>query len=400
MIEREMAAELRERFDRYPFVIVTGPRQSGKTTLCRSVFEQPGCGYVSLDALDRRAHAQADPRGFLASLGTPAIIDEVQHVPDLFSYLKELADLDGRNGQYVLTGSENLKLSDKVRESLAGRASQLRLLPLSLAEVRSAGATTSFGDIAYSGFYPRIVAERLEPREVLTDYFEMYVERDVGRMGGVGDLSAFRQFVALCAGRVGTLLDLTSLSDDVGVARSTIRKWLTVLERSYIAFLLPPYFANIRKRLVKSPKLYFYDVGLASYLLGIEHPRQLVTHPLRGPLFENIVIAEALKHCYNRGREPRLSFFRDSRGLECDLLYGRGHGINAIEAKSGATVASEWITRMGRVAATVPAITEQTIAYGGDKAMTWRDVGIVPLDELADALAGFDTGAHPRAPKP
>ena len=395
-----MATELRERFDRYPFVIVTGPRQSGKTTLCRSVFEQPGCAYVSLDALDRRAQAEADPRGFLASLGTPAIIDEVQHVPDLFSYLKELADLDGRNGQYVLTGSENLKLSDKVRESLAGRASQLRLLPLSLTEMRAAGATTSFGDIAYSGFYPRIVDERLEPREVLTDYFEMYVERDVGRMGGVGDLSAFRQFVALCAGRVGTLLDLTSLSDDVGVARSTIRKWLTVLERSYIAFLLPPYFANIGKRLVKSPKLYFYDVGLASYLLGIEHPRQLVTHPLRGPLFENIVVAEALKHCCNRGREPRLSFFRDSRGLECDLLYERGHGINAVEAKSGATVATEWITRMGRVAATVPAITGKTIAYGGDKAMNWRDVGIVPLDELADALTRFDAGAHPDAPKP
>ena len=390
-----MATELEERFRRYPFVIVTGPRQSGKTTLCRSVFEPLGYAYVSLDALDKRAQAESDPRGFLASLGTPAIIDEVQHVPDLFSYLKERADLDGRNGQYVLTGSENLKLSDSVRESLAGRASQLRLLPLSLREMRAAGAATSFAEIAYSGFYPRIVSERLEPREVLTDYFEMYVERDVGRMGGVGDLSAFRQFVTLCAGRAGALLDLTSLSDDVGVARSTIRRWLTVLERSYIAFLLPPYFANVRKRLVKSPKLYFYDVGLASYLLGIEHSRQLETHPLRGPLFENIVVTETLKHCYNRGREPRLAFFRDSRGLECDLLYERGHGISAIEAKSGATVASEWITRMGRVAAAVPGITEQTIVYGGDQATTWRDVGVVPLDELAEALTRFDAGSQP-----
>ncbi|WP_428122253.1 ATP-binding protein [Candidatus Poriferisodalis sp.] len=395
MIEREIATELRERFRRYPFVVVTGPRQSGKTTLCRSVFEQTGCAYVSLDALDRRAQAEADPRGFLASLGTPAIVDEVQHVPDLFSYLKELADLDGRNGQYVLTGSENLKLSGTVRESLAGRASQLRLMPFSLKEMRMAGASTSFGEVAYSGFYPRIINERLEPREVLADYFELYVERDVARMGGVGNLSAFRQFVALCAGRVGTLLDLTSLSDDVGVARSTIRNWLTVLERSYIAFLLAPHHVNVRKRLVKSPKLYFYDVGLVSYLLGIENSRQLVTHPLRGPLFENIVVSEAVKHCYNRGREPRLTFFRDSRGLECDLLYERGHGINAIEAKSGATVTSEWITRMGRVAATVRSITEQTIVYGGDTAMTWRDVGIVPLEGLAEALTGFDSGTQP-----
>ncbi len=386
-----MATELRKRFQRYPFVIVTGPRQSGKTTLCRSVFEDLGCAYVSLDALDRRAEAEADPRGFLASLGTPAIIDEAQHVPDLFSYLKERADLDGRNGQYVLTGSENLKLSDKVRESLAGRASQLRLLPFSMAEMREAGAATSFADIAYSGFYPRIVNEQLDPREMMTDYFETYVERDVGRLGGVGDLSSFGQFVALCAGRIGSLLDLTSLSDDVGVTRSTIRRWLTVLERSYIAFLLQPYFANIRKRLVKSPKIYFYDVGLVSYLLGIQRPEQVATHPLRGALFENIVVTEALKHRWNRGYEPRMSFFRDSRGLECDLLYETGWGINAIEIKSGATVNNDMFGSLRKVADLLPDVTAKTLVYGGDRSQARTDIAVVPLDEFVATLAQLDT---------
>lgn len=388
MIEREITGHLTKLFRQYPFVTVTGPRQAGKTTLCRSTFDD--AAYASLEAPDDRAFAESDPRGFLQRLGTPAIIDEIQHVPALLSYLQVIADEAGRNSMYVLTGSENLKLSEAVGQSLAGRTALLRLLPFSLEESRRAQSSEALGDIVFNGFYPRIADQRLEPRQALGDYFETYVERDVRRMGGVGDLSAFRRFVALCAGRVGQLLNLTSLSGDVGVSHTTIRQWLTLLERSYIAFLLPPFSANIRKRLVKSPKLYFYDVGLASYLLGIESPGQVATHPLRGSLFENVVVAEAAKHCYNRGRDPRLSFFRDSRGLECDLFYETERGINAIEAKSGATIASDFARSLDRVAELVPTVVAKSVVYGGALAEKRGGCDIVPLVEFAASLQGFD----------
>lgn len=391
MIRRDIADLLPKLFQQYPSVSVTGPRQSGKTTLCKAVFAGRGVGYISLDAFDVRERAKQDPRGFLGDLGTPAIIDEVQHVPSLFSYLKEAVDSKGTNSQYVLTGSENFALNEAISESLAGRVAQLRLLPFSLEERSKSGAAESFPEIAYQGFYPRIVDRQLEPQQALADYFETYVERDVRRMGGVGNLSAFRRFVALCAGRVGTLLDLTSLGNDAGVSRTTIGNWLTVLERSYIVFLLEPFQANIRKRLVKRPKLYFYDVGLASYLLGIKEARHVTTHPLRGQLFENTVVTETVKHCWNRGRRPRLSFYREASGLECDLLYETGHGINAIEAKSGATVAPDWMSPLGRVAATVPTITARTIVYGGNAVQTWSDVDVVPLANFPAALRTFDT---------
>ncbi|MXW41756.1 MAG: ATP-binding protein [Acidimicrobiia bacterium] len=391
MLSREIADLLPKLFRQYPFVSVTGPRQSGKTTLCKAVFAALDVSYVSLDALDVRDRAEHDPRGFLRDIGTPAIIDEVQHVPSLFPYLKEFADASGTNGQYVLSGSENFALNEAISESLAGRVAQLRLLPFSLEECRSAGRTDTFSEIAYRGFYPRIVDQQLEPRQALADYFDTYVERDVLRMGGVGDLSAFRQFATLCAGRVGSLLDFTSIGDDVGVSRTTVRNWLTVLERSFIVFLLQPFHANIRKRLVKAPKIYFYDVGLASYLLGIQEAAQIATHPLRGQLFENIVVAEAVKCCWNRGRQPRLSFYRESGGLECDLFYESGHSINAIEVKSGATVVSSWMRTLSCVAATVPAITARTLVYGGDLAQSWSDVEVVPLGGFSAALRRFDT---------
>jgi hypothetical protein len=388
VIEREMTGCLTNLFRQYPFVTVTGPRQAGKTTLCRAAFSS--LAYRSLDAHDVRAYAESDPRGFLAEIGVPAVIDEIQHVPSLLAYLKEAADANGGNGLYVLTGSENLALAAEVGESLAGRTAQLRLLPFSLSERRCTGASEALGDIVFSGFYPRIVDQRLGPRQALRDYFETYVERDVRRIGGVANLSAFSQFVALCAGRVGQLLSLTSLSDDVGVSHTTIRQWLTLLERSYIVFLLPPFAANIRKRLVKSPKLYFYDVGLASYLLGIESPGQVATHPLRGPLFENIVVSETIKHGYNRGVDPRLSFFRDSRGLECDLFYETARGINAIEAKSGATVASSFFQSFDRIAELVPDVAARTLVYAGTEAQTRRACDVVPLDQFAEALRRFD----------
>ena len=391
MIRREIAPRLRTLFKQYPFVTVTGPRQSGKTTLCRAAF--PDLAYANLEAPDQRDFAESDPRGFLAQLGDGAIIDEVQHVPALLSYLQVIADERGRNSLFVLTGSEQFRLSDAIGQSLAGRTALLRLLPFSLSERQRIGASTAIDEIIYSGFYPRILDQRLEPRQALGDYFETYVERDVRRLGGVRNLSSFRRFVRLSAGRVGQLLNLSSLGSDAGVSHTTAREWLTLLETSYIAFLLPPFHANIGKRLTRSPKLYFHDVGLASYLLGIEHARQVATHPLRGSLFENVVVAEAIKHRFNRGHQANLSFFRDARGLECDLFYETGSGIGAIEIKSGSTVSSDWFTSLNRVAALIPNISSKTVVHGGTVRQSRSDCEIVPPSELSGVLERFDV-AH------
>ena len=388
MIEREITGHLTAMFQQYPFVTVTGPRQSGKTTLCRAAF--PDLEYANLEAPDQREFAESDPRGFLSQLGEGAIIDEVQHVPALLSYLQVLADERGRNGLYVLSGSEQFRLSSAISQSLAGRTALLRLLPFSLRERRRIGASQAIDDIIFSGFYPRILDQGLDPRQALGDYFETYVERDVRRLGEIRNLSGFRLFVRLCAGRVGQLANLSSLGSDAGVSHTTAREWLTVLEASYIIFQLPPFHANLRKRLVKSPKFYFYDVGLASYLIGIENSEQVATHPLRGALFENLVVAEALKHRFNRGRQSNVSFFRDSKGLECDLLYETGRGISAIEVKSGSTVSSDYFGSLNRVAKLIPNISAKSVVYGGTARQTRNDCDVVPLADLGGVLERFE----------
>ena len=384
MIEREITPRLTALFQQYPFVTVTGPRQSGKTTLCLAAF--PNLEYANLEAPDQRDFAESDPRGFLAQFDEGAIIDEVQRVPTLLSYLQVVADERGRNGLFVLTGSEQFRLSSAIGQSLAGRTALLRLLPFSLAERQRAGVGGAVDEILYSGFYPRIIDQDLNPTQALADYFETYVERDVRRLGEIRNLSNFRRFVRLCAGRVGQLINLSSLGADAGVSHTTAREWLTVLEASYILFQLPPYFANIRKRLVKSPKFYFCDVGLAAYLVGIENAEQVATHPLRGALFENAVVGEALKHRFNRGHQPNLSFFRDSKGLECDLFYPAGDGIAAFEVKSGATISSEHFRSLHRVAELVPSITSKTVVYGGTTRQTRSDSEAVTLADLAGTL--------------
>ena len=388
MIEREITPRLASLFQQYPFVTVTGPRQSGKTTLCRRAF--PHLAYANLEAPDQREFASSDPRGFLSQFPEGAIIDEVQHVPDLLSYLQVIGDERGRPGLFVLTGSEQFRLSNAVSQSLAGRTALLRLLPFSLAERRQTGASDQVDEILYSGFYPRILAQGLEPRQALGDYFETYVERDVRRLGEVRNLTSFRTFVRLCAGRVGQLVNLTSLGSDAGVSHTTAKEWLTVLEASYIIFQVPPFHANIRKRLIKSPKFYFYDVGLASYLNGIERPEQIATHPLRGPLFENAVVAEALKHRFNRGQQHNLSFFRDAQGLECDLLYTTGRRIGALEIKAGSTIASDYFQALNKVAALVPEISAKALVYGGVTRQSRSNCEVTPLGGLSEVLEGFD----------
>ena len=391
MVDRTIAPLLKELFRRYPFVTVTGPRQSGKTTLCRAAL--PELAYVNLESPEHRQFAEEDPKRFLATWPGGVILDEIQRVPSLLSWLQVFADEHGGNGLFVLTGSGQFLLSDAIDQSLAGRTALLRLLPFSIGEMRSAGADAGVDDMLFSGFYPRIHDQGLDPRQALGDYVGTYVERDVRRMLEVRNLTAFQRFVRLCAGRVGQLLNFAALGADAGVTHTTARHWLSVLEASYIVFRLPPYHGNVSKRLIKSPKLYFHDVGLASWLLGIESVRQLATHPLRGALFENAVVVETLKHGYNRGRRPELSFLRDVRGLECDLLYPSEGRVLAIEAKSGATIASDWFAGLGQVKSLVPGCTAGVVVHGGDEHQE-RSIGTaLPFAELGDLLERFDGGA-------
>ena len=361
MIEREITPHLLRSFEQYPFVTVTGTRQAGKTTLCRAVFAD--LGYADLEDPRVRHHAESDPWEFLSGFPEGAVLDEVHHVPELLSCLKVHADEVRRNTLFVLTGSEQFGLIDNVTESLAGRTAMLRLLPFTLAERRRAGAGGRIDDIVYSGCYPRIHDQDLNPTEALGDYFASYVERDARRIGSIRNLDAFGRFARLCARRIGRQVNLRWLAAGAGVSPETARRWLDVLWVSDIVFTLsptlafPPFPATsrwswIRRRRARSRRLYFCDVGLASYLLGIEDPGQLAAHPLRAALFENLVVAETLKHAFNQGHgdfPSEVSYYRGAGGVECRLLYGRGQRIGAIEMTLDATVSPDWFDSLTRI---------------------------------------------------
>jgi len=288
---------------------------------------------------------------------------------------------------FVLTGSEQFQLSEAISQSLAGRTAILRLLPFSIGEAASIRPAMSTNETLFAGFYPRIYDQNLPPTQALGDYFETYVERDVRQLGGVQDLSTFQRFVRLCAGRIGQLLNLQSLGNDAGVTHTTARKWVSVLEASYVAFLLPPLHANVSKRLIKTPKLYFHDVGLAAYLLGIENAAQIETHPLRGALFENMVVAEALKYRYNSGRRSNLYFYRDSSGLEIDLVYPFANRYLPIEIKSGQTITTSQIVALEKFRELFPGQHENSIlVYGGEEEMARGTVQAIPARALTARL--------------
>ncbi len=371
MIEREITPVLESQFKKNPVVTVTGPRQSGKTTVCRAAF--PDLAYFNLERPDQREFAIEDPRGFLRGCEDGAIIDEIQRAPDLVSYIQATVDETQRNGQFVLTGSRQFRVAEAVSQSLAGRTAVLRLLPFSIHEVQSARPDQSVDDLLFTGFYPRIYDHDLDPSLALGDYFETYVERDVRQISEIRNLSSFQKFVRLCAGRVGQLLNLHSLGNDAGVSHTTARQWVSVLEASYIVFLLEPFHANISKRLIKSPKLYFFDVGLATHLLGIESVDQIATHPLRGFLFENMIIVEALKHRFNHGRRSNLSFYRDSGRTEVDLFYGLAEKVVSIEIKSGETVSSSFFANLRKLRDYLPDRVAGEILVHGSESEAQRD---------------------------
>ena len=379
IVDRTIEPVLQMYAGQYPVVTITGPRQSGKTTLCKKVF--PAKPYANLEAPDTRQFAIDDPRGFLSQYPDGAVVDEIQRAPDLVSYVQEIVDQDGRDGLFILTGSQQFEVSNTINQSLAGRTALARLLPFSLQEINSSYPLPDIDGLLYHGFYPRIWDKHLNPSQALRDYFETYIERDLRQLIAIKDLNLFQRFIKLCAGRVGQLLNLNSLANDTGISHTTARNWLSLLEASYIVFLLPPYHRNISKRLVKSPKLYFYDIGLVSYLLGIENEKQVSRDPLRGSMFENLVIAEILKYRYNTGRSSNLYFYRDSKGNEVDLLLVSGADIFPLEIKAGMTITRDYFKGLNHFAQLFPdnMPAGSGLVYGGKELQRRTDVFIIPF---------------------
>lgn len=386
LINRTVETVLQNLAGTYPVVTITGPRQSGKTTLCRKVFAHKP--YANLESPDVRQFALDDPRGFLAQYPDGAVLDEIQRAPELVSYIQPMVDEDRRDGLFILTGSQQFEVSNTINQSLAGRTALLKLLPFSIPEVESSFSLPDTDRLLYHGFYPRLWDKGLNPTQALGDYFQTYVERDLRQLLAVKDLNLFQRFIQLCAGRIGQLLNVNSLANDTGVSHTTARNWLSLLEASYIVFLLQPYHRNISKRLVKSPKLYFFDVGLAAFLLGIENEKQVSRDPLRGSLFENMVIAEALKYRFNQGQKSNFYFYRDSKGNEVDLLQVSGSVLFPIEIKAGMTINRDYFKGLNHFAKVFPGDTPggAGLVYDGRDVQKRSDVYIVTVRHLSDLL--------------
>lgn len=369
MIKRDIVKKLNELSRKFPIVTLTGPRQSGKSTLLKNSFSS--YKYVSLEDPDIREFANNDPRGFISTYPDKTIIDEAQRVPQLFSYLQTHTDEANKEGMYILAGSHNFLLMQNINQSLAGRTAILKLLPFSHTEMKHGGILPeTISKEIFTGAYPRIYDKKINPNDFYSYYIQTYVEKDVRLIRNIEDLSKFVRFIKLCAGRIGQLLNVSSLANDCGISVTVANSWLSVLEASYICYLLRPDYTNYAKRLVKSPKLYFYDTGLACSLLGINSAEQESTHYLHGSLFENLVINEFQKKAYNAGTEPELSFWRDTTGNEVDLLQTIGNKQYAYEIKSGATFTSDYFKGISKWAKLSQAPPDQCIAiYNGDKSL-------------------------------
>lgn len=382
MIPRIAAETIRSLLQGFPIVTITGPRQSGKTTLAKAIFTSKP--YVSLEDPDIRLAATEDPRSFLDRFPNGAVLDEVQRCPDIFSYLQSRVDADGRLGLFILTGSQQFGLLSNITQSLAGRTAFVELLPFSTQELSQANILPlKLDDMLLTGGYPPLYDRQVPPRTWFNAYETAYIERDVRQLLKVQELDSFQRFIRLCAGRSGQLLNLSSLGADCGISHNTAKAWISVLEASYILFQLRPHHENFNKRLVKTPKLFFFDPGLVCWLLGIQTPEQLSTHPLRGSIFETFVVAELMKSRLNAGERPSLYFWRDSNGNEVDVIIEQGQKLIPIEIKSGATVARDfftglekWLNLSNNLAA------DPVLIYGGDKSYRHKDFHVVGWQNL------------------
>jgi len=374
-LKRTIEKEVLSMAKSYPVVTITGPRQSGKTTLAKKLFSH--LPYYSFDNPDTRLFAENDPRAFLNQLETGAILDEIQHVPQLFSYLQQIVDENQNDVLFILTGSNQFSLLNKISQSLSGRTAILKLLPFSFEETPKLKSMQT-DEIMYKGFYPAIHTKNLNPTKAYRNYYETYLERDMRQLIQIKDLSLFQKFIRICAGRIANLYNASAIASEVGVSVKTIQSWTSILEASYVVMRLQPFYENINKRLIKSPKLYFYDVGLATYLLGIEKPQQLSRDPLRGALFENMIVMELVKRRYNLGLESNYFFYRDSHHFEIDIIQKSGNDLIPYEIKSAQTFNSGFIKTLTHFKNLFrQRIPEMFLIYDGELQSDTRDVRVL-----------------------
>ena len=373
LIDRKLEEEIKRLLALYPVITIVGPRQSGKTTLCKKLFQD--YTYVNLEDVDVREIVRNNPKQFLLANRTGMVIDEIHHCPELFSSIQVIVDMK-TECKFILTGSSNFSMLEKVTQSLAGRTAVLTLLPFSLSELGDRKNTPT-DMLMLNGSYPGVWADGLDSNTFCKHYYNTYVERDVRRIINVQDVSLFQRFIRLCAGRIGSECNASSLAGEVGVATNTIIKWFNTLSATYIIYMLQPYYQNISKRLVKTPKIYFFDTGLACYLLGIENEKQLNTHPLRGAIFENMVINEAMKSRYNKGKDANLFFYRDKSQREVDLIYLKANELHVYEIKSAQRFQKEFFNGINYLKDLFgEQITQSALIYDGADEVTQTEKGI------------------------
>jgi len=365
IFDREIEKTVEKIKGTFPSITITGPRQSGKTTLAKKLF--PDLHYFSFENPDIRRIVKEDPRSFLNQIKNGAILDEIQNAPELLSYLQELIDQNNEKPTFIITGSNQFSLISDITQTLAGRTAMLKLLPLSLNELEKYNTHNDLDEVLFRGFYPAIHSKGFDAYITYRSYYETYIERDLRRIINLKDIDKFQRFIRLCAGRIGELLNMSNLANETGVSVTTINNWISVLQASYIIFLLQPFYENINKRLVKTPKLYFYDTGLASYLLGIENSHLMNREPRRAALFENLIVSECLKTRYNEGKDSNLFFFRDKTGNEVDLIIRHGSSLKLVEIKSSMTFHSDFLRSLKYVSNLFPnKEINQYLIYSGN----------------------------------
>ncbi len=380
MIQRKISSKVLEYSKKFPVITITGPRQSGKTTLCKMLFKDKK--YVNLEEIDEREFAIEDPRGFLGRFPEGAIIDEVQYAPNLFSYIQAMVDRANKEGMFILTASQQFDVMESISQSLAGRTAIVKLLPFSLNEAYSNLEDISLNEVLFTGFFPRIFDKGISPTDMASFYISTYIERDVRKLINVKDLIKFQTFIKLLAGRSAQLLNLSSLADECDVSHNTIKSWLSVLEASYIIKLQRPFYRNLNKRMVKTPKVYFLDTGLLCYLLGIREPQHIEIHPLKGEIFETFIISEILKNRFNKGEQDNLFFYREHKGREIDVVIDNGIMLDLIEVKMSQTVSEKFFKNFNKFPLNNFVSVNKKIIYAGDESKTFKDFEIISWKDI------------------
>lgn len=387
-IRRSIGSKVKEAAQEYPVIAIMGPRQSGKTTLAEMEF--PEHAYISLEDYDIRALAKRDPREFLSEYASDVgvILDEIQHVPELLSYMQTIVDKQKRNGFFILTGSQNFLVDQAITQTLAGRMAVFTLLPLSIAELEKVHLLPEkIVEFIYKGAYPKIYSQDATVSRLYANYLRLYVERDVRQIANVSDLETFQRFMRMCAGRIGQVLNLTSLGNDCGINHNTAKAWISILQASYVVFLLYPYYNNFGKRLVKSPKMYFIDTGIACTLLKIRSPEELLTHYMRGSLVESLIISDFLKQQYNLEQDPSLYFWRDKPGNEIDCIVDVSKGPVPVEIKAGKTVATDYFKNINYWKKSTGLIDRPSyVVYGGNDNQKWPEAQVLSWKSAGDLI--------------